>query len=51
MFNNGLIKSTMKPVKILGNGSLKTKIAITATSFSESAKLKIEKAGGTAIEA
>ena len=51
MFNNGLIKSTMKPVKILGNGSLKTKIAITATSSSESAKLKIEKAGGTAIEA
>ncbi len=51
MFKNGLIKSTMKPVKILGNGSLKTKIAITATSFSESAKLKIEKAGGTAIEA
>ena len=31
MFNNGLIKSTMKPVKILGNGRLKTKIAITAT--------------------
>ena len=45
---NGLIRSAMKPVKILGNGDIKSKIDITATVFSQSAKEKIEKAGGTA---
>ena len=45
---NGLIRSAMKPVKILGNGDMKSKIDITATVFSQSAKEKIEKAGGTA---
>lgn len=46
----GLIRSALKPVKILGNGELKKKVHITATVFSKSAKHKIEKAGGTAIE-
>ena len=45
---NGLIRSALKPVKILGNGDMKSKIDITATVFSQSAKEKIEKAGGTA---
>ena len=45
---NGLIRSALKPVKILGNGDIKSKIDITATVFSQSAKEKIEKAGGTA---
>ena len=44
----GLIRSALKPVKILGNGDIKSKIDITATVFSNSAKEKIEKAGGTA---
>ena len=48
--DNGLIRSTLKPVKILGNGDIKSKINITATVFSETAKQKIQKAGGTAIE-
>tara|TARA_Y100000768_G_scaffold58936_1_gene39660 strand:- start:5738 stop:6175 length:438 start_codon:yes stop_codon:yes gene_type:complete len=46
----GLIRSALKPVKILGNGELDNKVEITATSFSKSAKQKIEKAGGTAVE-
>ena len=46
----GLIRSALKPVKILGNGELNKKVQITATVFSKSAKHKIEKAGGTAIE-
>tara|TARA_Y100000996_G_C22290297_1_gene547785 strand:+ start:30 stop:467 length:438 start_codon:yes stop_codon:yes gene_type:complete len=46
----GLIRSALKPVKILGNGELGNKVEITATSFSKSAKQKIEKAGGTAVE-
>ena len=45
---NGLIRSALRPVKILGNGDIKSKIDITATVFSQSAKEKIEKAGGTA---
>ena len=47
---NGLIRSALKPVKILGNGDLDKKVHITATVFSKSAKQKIEEAGGTAIE-
>ena len=45
---NGLIRSSLKPVKILGKGDIDKKLDVTASSFSESAKNKIEKAGGTA---
>ena len=48
--DNGLIRSALKPVKVLGNGDLKSKINITATVFSGKAKQKIEAAGGTAQE-
>lgn len=51
MLKHGLIRSSLKPVKILAQGDLKIKVEITATAFSDSAKLKIEKAGGTAIQA
>ena len=51
LFENGLIKSILKPVKVLGDGVLSSKIDITATAFSVSAKLKIQKAGGAANEA
>jgi len=44
---NGLIRSSLKPVKILGGGDIDKKLNVTASSFSESAKNKIEKAGGT----
>ena len=44
---NGLIRSSLKPVKILGKGDIDKKLNVTASSFSESAKNKIEKAGGT----
>ena len=47
---HGLVRSALKPVKILGNGELKSKLNVTATAFSNSAKEKIEKAGGTATE-
>ena len=50
LMEKGLIRSSLKPVKILGNGELNSKINITATAFSTTAKQKIEKAGGTAIE-
>ena len=47
--DNGLIRSALKPVKILGKGDIEVKISITASSFSETAKNKIESAGGTEI--
>ena len=47
---HGLVRSALKPVKILGDGELKSKLSVTATTFSNSAKEKIEKAGGTATE-
>src|ERR1041385_6778471 len=43
---SGLVK-TEGPVKILGEGTLKKKLSVTANAFSESAKAAIEKAGGT----
>ena len=51
LFENGLIRSDLKPVKVLGDGKLTSKIDITATAFSLTAKTKIEEAGGAAIEA
>jgi len=44
----GLVKGPWDGVKVLGNGELALKLTIKATGFSESAKAKIEKAGGTA---
>jgi len=48
--DNGLVRSALKPIKVLGDGELKSKVNITASAFSASAKEKIEKAGGTATE-
>ena len=44
---NGMIRSSLKPVKILGQGDIDKKLNVTASAFSASAKNKIEKAGGT----
>lgn len=43
----GLLKKTFDLLKILGNGELNKKVKVSAHRFSESAKEKIEKAGGT----
>ena len=45
---NGMIRSSLKPVKILGEGDIDKKLNVTASAFSASAKNKIEKAGGRA---
>jgi large subunit ribosomal protein L15 len=44
---HGFVRSATDPVKILGDGQLKNKLAIHAQAFSASAKEKITKAGGT----
>ncbi|MBW6457623.1 MAG: 50S ribosomal protein L15 [FCB group bacterium] len=49
LFEYGLIKKRNKPVKILGYGEMTKAMEITADVFSETAKEKIEKAGGKAL--
>ena len=44
----GLVKKTYEGVKILGNGSVEKNLTVKAAAFSESAKAKIEAAGGKA---
>lgn len=44
----GVVKKSGGPVKILGNGALKAKLAVSVHAFSASAAEKIAKAGGTA---
>lgn len=45
----GILKHLREPVKVLGNGDLSKKLTVSAHRFSESAKSKIEAAGGTCI--
>ncbi|MGN0628846.1 MAG: 50S ribosomal protein L15 [Oscillospiraceae bacterium] len=44
----GLLKKTLDGVKVLGKGELTKKLTVNAAAFSESAKQKIEEAGGKA---
>jgi large subunit ribosomal protein L15 len=44
---HGFVRRSSDPVKILGDGELKNKLAVHAHAFSASAKEKIAKAGGT----
>jgi large subunit ribosomal protein L15 len=47
MVEKGLIKNTRTDVKVLGEGELTKKLAVTAHAFSASAREKIEGAGGS----
>ncbi|HNM76965.1 MAG TPA: 50S ribosomal protein L15 [Tepidiformaceae bacterium] len=42
----GVLRNLNSPVKILGNGTLTRKLTVSAHRFSESARTKIEAAGG-----
>ncbi len=46
MLQKGLIKKMNMPVKVLGRGELKKALTVQANKFSDSARAKIEKAGG-----
>jgi large subunit ribosomal protein L15 len=50
LYAAGVIAKKKSLIKILGNGELKAKLAITAHKFSKSATEKITAAGGTATE-
>ena len=44
----GIVPKTAPKVKILGEGEVKVKLTVRAHAFSESAKAKLEQAGGSA---
>ncbi len=48
LLERNLIRKTTLPVKILGNGDIKKPLIVKANAFSQSAKSKIENAGGQA---
>ncbi len=50
LFEKNLINSKEKPVKVLGDGELTKKLNVKVDRISGGAKLKIEKAKGTATE-
>lgn len=47
LFKAGAIKRKTEPVKILADGTLKSKVDVTAHAVSKAARTKIEAAGGT----
>ena len=44
----GVVKGNCDGVKVLGNGAVSKKVTVKASAFSESAKAKLEAAGGKA---
>ena len=44
----GIVKNSFDGVKVLGNGNITKKLTVQVSAFSESAKAKIEAAGGKA---
>jgi large subunit ribosomal protein L15 len=47
LYKAGIISNLKQPVKILGNGEVKTTFQVEVNSISQSAKEKIEAAGGS----
>jgi len=50
IMESGLVKKPLDGIKVLGMGSISKKLTVKVTKFSETAKTKIEAAGGS-IEA
>ncbi|ATC63417.1 50S ribosomal protein L15 [Nibricoccus aquaticus] len=48
---HGLVRDDGRALKVLGDGEISRALKVTAAKFSESAKAKLEKAGGQAINA
>jgi large subunit ribosomal protein L15 len=49
LLEKGLISETKTKIKILGNGTIGIKVSLSGCLVSESAKAKIEKAGGEVV--
>ncbi|GAP61892.1 large subunit ribosomal protein L15 [Ardenticatena maritima] len=50
LLEKGLVKRSKKPLKVLGEGEITKALTVKAHAFSQSAREKIEAAGGQAIE-
>lgn len=50
MVSSGIVKDLRNPVKVLARGEITIPLTVEANSFSESAKRKIEAAGGSVRE-
>lgn len=50
LIEKGLVKKALDGVKVLGHGEISKSLTVQANAFSESAKQKIEAAGGKAEE-
>jgi large subunit ribosomal protein L15 len=48
LVEKGVVKNTRTPIKVLGGGELDKALTVRVHFFSESARAKIEAAGGTA---
>ena len=48
LIERGLVRKPMSGLKVLGRGEITTALTVKAVAFSESAKKKIEAAGGKA---
>jgi len=47
LVKEGIVTSPKHPLKVLGSGDLAVKLTVQAAAFTESARTKIEAAGGT----
>ena len=47
LVKEGILTKPKNPLKILGNGKLEVKLTVQASSFTNTAKKKIEEVGGT----
>jgi len=47
LFDAGLVRNAVDPIKLLGNGDVSKKLDITVAAASASAKQKLEAAGGS----
>ena len=47
----GIIRSDVKMLKVLGDGEISRALKVTAQKFTDSAKAKLEKAGGSVVVA
>ena len=47
LVKDGLVTNPKNPLKVLGNGNLKIKLAVQASAFTSTARKKIESAGGS----
>ncbi len=50
LYQQGLVNNLKRPVKVLGNGELGKALTVVANEFTDSARSKIEAAGGSVEE-